>query len=82
MWKNVLYFMMGGLVFSVLIARPIIAQESNFTNVSIAMSSRELAVFKHNDGVVYYYNKADGKIIRYRNVQVPVYVPTFLAAFG
>ena len=64
MWKNVLYFMVGGLVFSVLIARPTIALEPDFSNMSIAMSGRELAIFDHKDGMIHYYNKADGTFLR------------------
>ena len=68
MWKNILYFIIGALVFSVLIDRPIFAQGSDLSDVDFAISGRELAIFDRKDGAIYYYNKADGKILRIHHV--------------
>jgi len=64
MWKNILYFIIGALIFSVLIDRPIFAKEPNLSSVGFAISGRELAIFDREDGVIYYYNKQDGKLLR------------------
>ena len=64
MWKNILCLIIGALVFSVLIDRPIFAQDQNFSYLTIAISTRELALFNRKDGTVYYHDKTDGTILR------------------
>jgi len=64
MWKNILYFLFGALIFSALIDRPIFAQSQNFSYLNVSTSNGELTLFDPNNGTIYYYSKDSGKVKR------------------
>lgn len=64
MKKNIMYFLFGALIISVFLDRPTFAQSQNFSHVGFSQSASELAFFDPNNGRVYYYNKANGQILR------------------
>ena len=69
MWKNLLFFILGALVLTFISEKPISAERRDYAHVLISMSDREFAVFNRTHGIVYYYDKLNGKHLRAHQIK-------------